>query len=105
MRGMTVNEIHASDAGVWLDGAMGWRNTYRVIRIAEGHGFEAIPELEDVISRLERYGQDDVTTEEWWDAVSLSDDATDHLNSLAPEGFWFEWDMGELRLVNEGERS
>ena len=39
----------------------------------------------------------------WEAAVELSDKATDYLQSLAPEGYVFEWETGELSLVQEEE--
>lgn len=33
----------------------------------------------------------------------IADEATDYLQGLAPEGYWFEWDAGELCLVRDDE--
>jgi hypothetical protein len=42
-----------------------------------------------------------------WEAVagqgSLSDKATEYLGGLAPVGYAFEWDMGELCLIESDD--
>ncbi len=93
-------------AGCWLDGHHGWHNIYRVIEIAQSYGFQVDDEDEAFIADWKRWRGGDMTAEEdknfedgYPEAMNdLSDAATDYLDSLAPDGMAFEWDMGELTL-------
>lgn len=96
-------QITPDMAGCWLDGHYGWHNTYRVVELAEEYGF---PLEAWEHAALDRYMDSDATdadTETVIGQGGLFDRATDYLNERAPEGFHFEWDMGELCLVNDGE--
>lgn len=106
-------KITADMAGVWLDGARGWYNTCFVVDIAQEWGFPLELEAELIVNAY-RNSADTLKLEEGrvietYDiseyANDIADDATEYLNSLAPEGFWFEWDMGELRLTDEPDES
>lgn len=98
-------QITPADAGCWLDGSQGWHNTYRVCQRAMDYGWLTgdAAERQAVISLIERYseGEQDIDLSE--SMSEASDDATDYLNSLAPEGYIFVWDAGELTLMTEGE--
>jgi hypothetical protein len=94
--------ITADQAGCWLDGAMGWHNTYRVIDLALSYGWldDDRPAQDAATADSMAYYQargcpdDDLT-----DRIhGLADDATDYLQSLAPDGYTFTWDAGELCL-------
>lgn len=94
------------EVGTWLDGRFGWHNLYRVVRIAEHHGFSVPEECREM---YEEYGKADYQPDDDDDVMGghggLADQATDFLNSLLPEAddsgtFWsFEWDMGEFSLA------
>lgn len=101
-------DITPDMAGCWLDGSMGWHNNYRVIDIAITHGWvpdDGFP----VVSRIRDAYEDDVDyindihegridiAGAMTDQGGYTDQATDYLNSVAPEGFYFEWD-GDLIL-------
>jgi hypothetical protein len=87
--------ITADQAGCWLDGAMGWHNTYRVVAIAETYGFR----LNDIDQETMREFRLDSTSADVCEAAhDIADDATDYLSDLAPDGYAFEWDDG-LYLV------
>lgn len=98
-------KITAADAGCWLDGSQGWHNTYRVCQRAMDYGWltsEAAQRAE-VIMLIERYseGEQDIDLSE---AMSeASDDATEYLNSIAPDDYSFVWDAGELSLMADDE--
>lgn len=91
--------ITPADAGCWLDGAMGWHNTYRVIYVAKSYGMEI---TDEDIKRVKLFEDSDGlvagTTDErldyFEDILELSNKATDYLDSLAPEGYHFVWDDG-----------
>lgn len=118
---MTDNvKITEADAGCWLDGSQGWHNNYRVIQRAAEYGWCPEDENpEDVGAAIELYknGQEgdtrtlaDGSTLRYEDACGwiidqggLSDAATDYLRSIAPEGYDFIWDAGELSLMSEAE--
>ena len=103
------NTIHESDAGCWLDGNQGWHNPYRAIYRAQQWGFTVTADDEEVIELYKRWHGGDMSAEEQkatdWaiEAVSgqggLCDKATEYLDSIAPEGFAFHWDAGELSLL------
>ena len=111
------NNITKADAGVWLDGAYGWTNTYRVIDTAVEYEFK----LSDLgVASLDAYktkdvvGLEDLTAEECaslggWDNIhelvsELSADATDYLQSLVTDDdLYFIWDAGELSLQEVDE--
>lgn len=112
-------KITPADAGTWLDGSQGWHNTYRVIERAFGYGWKPEDNREDIEKAVELYstGQDgdtrtlaDGSTLTYEDAAGwiidqagLSDAATEYLQSIAPEGYEFVWDAGELSLMQEDE--
>ena len=94
------------EPGMWLDGRFGWHNLYRVVQIAESHGFSVPEECWEVYEEFKaaNYRPDD-ENDVMGGHGGLADQATEFLNSLLPEvedseSFWsFEWDMGEFCLV------
>lgn len=85
--------------GCWLDGHMGWHNAYRVIERAEEYGFKVTDEDR---AEIEAYKESSGTSDS--EAIigqgELSDKATEWLEELAPKGYTFVWDMGELSLMS-----
>lgn len=103
----TNRKITADLAGCWLDGNQGWHNHYRVVELAVGYGLPLTAEDKAALAGYVEDRENGIDTEEAgerFEAVlgqgGLVDKATDHLESLAPSGFHFEWDMGELSLVS-----
>lgn len=111
--GDTVPAITPADAGCWLDGAQGWHNTYRVVYRAEAYGMTLTDDDRLVLDAYQdraaavalasgealNYG----SIAAW--AESMADSATDHLQSLAPEGYVFDWDDGlYLRAAGEADQ-
>lgn len=100
-------EITPEMAGTWLEGCHGWTNNYRAIDRAEEFGFVIPPEYAEALADYRENGPS--AHEGSWEAIigrrELCDMATDYLESLAPEGFTFEWDAGELSLIPEFEQS
>ena len=95
----TERTITEADAGTWLSGSMGWHNTYRVIDVARDYGFAVSPED---MQAVRRYADGDLSDQT--DTVfDLSAEATDYLQTLAPEGYAFDWDAGELNLIKIDE--
>lgn len=96
--------IEESEAGCWLDGNQGWNNTWRVIERAENYGFKVSDEDRALI---EKYKETSGTDEDAHEVISgqgeLSDKATEWLEELAPNGFTFVWDAGELSLMTDEE--
>jgi hypothetical protein len=94
--------ITAADAGCWFDGQYGWHNTYRVCERALDYGWldgqdDAKREAAEAIAEY-------VTAKGCSDALDeLNCDATDYLQSIAPAGYVFEWDAGELTMIHESE--
>ncbi len=102
--------ITEADAGTWLDGHWGWHNTYRVVEKAQAYGFKPTVADRKVIRAYEAEEASVVVAGrtldrgdigEW--AMEVSNDATDFLQSKAPEGYYFEWDSGELSLIKEDD--
>lgn len=98
--------LTAEDAGCFLDGVFGWHNNYRVIDLAMHYGwvpddgFPAVSRIRDAYEDGEDYvndGKIDVSGA-MSDQGGYVDQATDYLNSVAPPGYYFEWD-GDLNLV------
>jgi hypothetical protein len=89
-------------AGPWLDGNQGWHNHYRVVDIAQSYGWKGLDEWADGERTVARY-----RTNEWTDndhesmlgQGGIVDEATEYLETLAPDGHHFEWSMGELSLL------
>lgn len=96
----TRNKITEDQAGCWLDGHMGWHNLYRVVDIAEEYGFTLSEDDRSSVACYRACGESGAGMHgDCADAVyEISDDATEYLNTLAPEGYHFEWDAGELML-------
>jgi len=100
-------KILPSDAGTWLDGSMGWHNIYRVVDLARDYGFQLTEEEFRILKFFRGLKSlTAVSLNKWkenWDLVEemdqISTKAYEHLNSLAPDGFQFEWDGYELFLV------
>jgi hypothetical protein len=101
-------QITSAMAGTWLDGALGWHNAYRVVERAEAYGFKVPEEYQAALDDYrENHGPDWIESEDNVMMIhgqgDLSDQATDFLQEKAPEGYVFEWDAGELRLMHESE--
>lgn len=100
----TREAITPDMAGCWLEGSQGWTNTYRVVDRAQEYGFEITEEEREA---LDSYSQDPDADELAWETVEgqggLSDQATEYLQLLAPAGYVFVWDAGELSLVVESD--
>jgi hypothetical protein len=88
---------------VWLDGAHGWHNTYRVVDTAVVNGFKLDPTDSAIIERYRRGSTG-------WDCVGecgdteaaheISAEATEYLQSLVTDDYlMFVWDAGELSLT------
>ena len=98
-------KITAADAGCWLDGSQGWHNTYRVCDRAMDYGWLADEPTElDVMRELSARYEAGSTDGDIAEVMSESaDDATEYLNSIAPDGYSFVWDAGELSLMADDE--
>lgn len=98
-----IPEITPADAGPWLDGNQGWHNQYRVVDIAQSYGWKGLDDFEDAEAILARYRAGERTGEDV-DAMigqgGIVDEATEYLEGLAPVGYHFEWEMGELSLLS-----
>lgn len=101
-----TDKITEDMAGCWLDGHHGWHNTYRVVHRAMEWGFPLDSEDDAFIDQWIRWRGGDMNADEETEFEDgypehmdeLSDQATEYLQSLAPEGFAFDWDAGELSL-------
>jgi hypothetical protein len=99
---MTNLRISTAEAGTWLDGNQGWHNHYRVVDIAQSYGWKGLDEWEDGEGIVSRYRANEGTDDDHEAMIGqggLVDEATEYLESLAPFGHHFEWDMGELSLL------
>lgn len=102
-----TDKITADQTGCWLDGHMGWHNHYRVVELAFAYGWQPtdraeIQEACDVYCASGGMKHADM----FLDQGGLVDEATEYLDSIAPEGYYFDWDVGELCLVrSEDEES
>lgn len=96
----TDKAFNYTHVGCYLDGAMGWHNTYRVIDMAAEHGM-TLDELDrEAIGEYEF--RRDICDATVFDIVSeLADKATDYLQSITEPGLIWLWDMGELCLVED----
>jgi hypothetical protein len=85
-------------AGCWLDGAMGWHNSYRVVDVAVARGWPIT--VEDAAT-ADRYQASGGTTD--YEVIDdMVRDATDWLtDNVAPDGYTFEWVDGDLVLWSE----
>lgn len=111
---MSVSLIHptrprivftAADAGCYLDGHMGVYNNVRAIRLAQDHGMVLSEADEAAVSAFDAdpiYCDDDL-----WEAVigqgELVDKAIEYLDSISEHGLFWEWDAGELDLVDHSQ--
>jgi hypothetical protein len=118
----------ADDAGCYLDGCMGWHNTWRAVNLArdlgwkpsyEGASKKSLALYRRQVTRAVKFyaaGDTDATLNSKYETLTydqvaewitgqggLCDEATDYLNTLVPEGYVFNWDMGELSLIPESE--
>lgn len=94
--------IPHTEAGTWLEGSHGWTNSYRAVDRAEEWGWdlgkaegEDVTEVRRVVKAYREGVADDDDSEEM---IRISNDATDYLSSIAPWGYDFGWDAGELSL-------
>lgn len=92
-------------AGTWLDGHVGWANHYRVVDRAVQYGYNLKPEDEATLDAYVAWMRDEFRDPESSlpEAIigqgGLVDEVTEYLEGLAPRGYHFEWDMGELSLL------
>ena len=95
--------------GTWLEGTHGWTNTYRIVEIAQTHGFTLD---DDDLAALKWYkstsggcGEGTDAEESMAEAVmgqgGLSDKATDYMEEMLPGGWTLLWDAGELSLIRD----
>lgn len=96
-----------ADAGTWLDGSRGWANGYRVVlRACREWGWKVPEEHWDDWAPFAAAALGGRYDPILWAKANGDDDglvkkATEHLQSLAPEGYVFVWDAGELSLIAE----
>lgn len=104
---MTV-KIPESMIGPWLDGHFGWHTTYMAIDSAQTWGLGLSESDVDFVQEWKRWRNYDMKTAERADfeadgneeyIETLRERATDHLNSIAPDGTEFCWDMDEFSLL------
>ncbi|MFE0472615.1 hypothetical protein ACFW2V_13470 [Streptomyces sp. NPDC058947] len=104
---ITLKNGSTVGTGTWLDGHMGWHNTYRIIDIAESHGFAMGDEDRKALEWYKESsggcGDGTDAEENMAEAIigqgGLSDRASDHMEELLPDGWTLLWDAGELSLV------
>jgi hypothetical protein len=97
-----TEKITPDMAGTWLDGNQGWHNHHRVVDRAQAWGWKGLGEWEDGEEILTRYRANERTDDDIEVMIGqggIVDEATEYLEGLAPAGYHFEWDMGELSLV------
>lgn len=94
--------IPHTEAGTWLDGSHGWTNSYRVVDRAEAWGWdlgkadgEDVAEVRRIVQAYRDGVADDDDSEEM---IRISNEATDYLCGIAPWGYTFGWEAGELSL-------
>lgn len=93
--------ISADREGCWLDGKSGWRNSGRVIILAIDYGFKPPEGIGPTIRLVNQYmsGADMPGQISLYEAIdSLAEAATDYMSSVAPDGYYFEWEAYELTL-------
>lgn len=98
---ITDREITPDMAGTWLDSWHDWHNSYRVIDHAVEFGFQVPGEYYTALQEYRKDGGADMSDDDYESITGqggLSDMATEFLNNRAPQGYSFEWNMGELGL-------
>lgn len=103
---ITLKNGNTVESGTWLDGAKGWRNSYRIIDIAEEYGMELDDDARAAVEWYRSTGDsdagasdDDLTRLEIVTGQGgLSDRATEYMQELLPDGWTLLWDDG-LSLV------
>lgn len=95
-----IPKITPDMAGCWLDGAFGWKNTYRLITVAEAYGFE----LDEIYERplVDKYGDAGLPAPSFDEAElidAMAQDALEYLNDRAPAGYIFEYIANELVML------
>lgn len=90
------------ESGCYLDGSQGWHNSYRVVDLAERHGFQVEPEARKLIADYIGWHESGDPMPDDLDYATamdeLSDEATDYLGSLLAEDDHREWDWDEGAL-------
>jgi hypothetical protein len=98
---MADNKITPNMAGTWLDGSAGWHNNYRVVYKAVGWGgFNLTEEESRIVHAYSQDGGPSMDVDDLYVMDGLTERATEHFQSLAPEGYGFIWDAGELSMVH-----
>ena len=93
-------KIKAEDAGTWLDGRFGWTNGYRCVERAVSWGWKIPEEYAEAWAAFEaNHGDHDLWCDANGDDGGFVDAATDYLQGVAPDGYVFRWDAGELSLT------
>lgn len=108
---MTSYRFTTADTGCYLDGALGWHNTYRIVDLAESEGWHVSPNDRLYVDAY-RAAADSMTSPETGDEISRSEiadavyeiatEAFDYLNTLCEPGVSFEWIDGGLDLLDDG---
>lgn len=91
----------SNDTGTYLDGSLGWHNTYRVVELAVSHGM-VLDEAD--LHVLSQYKLGEVQDTDILDEVDdLADKAVEHLESVTDDDVIWERDAGELILWDKAE--
>lgn len=94
-----MTEFGEAHTGVWLDGAGGWLNQYRVIDLAMGYGMQLSDEDTRLISDYRGESFTLILTIDVAECIGgLADKATEYLQELCAPGYVLTWDAGELSL-------
>ena len=90
--------------GCWLSGSTTYTSaefSVKIVEIALEHGMEILKEVWDADVPKFLDGTADIDALE--DLASISDAAMDYLDSLLPEGYYFEFDDGLYLRKEEGD--
>lgn len=91
----------AKDRGVHLDGAHGWHNNYRVVDMALSYGMILDERDHADLAAYKAGDASDEANGAVIDQGGLVDQATEFLDEITEPGSSWEWDMGELSLVQD----
>jgi hypothetical protein len=89
--------ISPADAGCWLDECLGWYNNFRCVELAINTGMDPTEAEYAVIDQtFKAYMNEDRPLNPEYGMSEIVDKATDHLSTIAPKGYHFEWSDGGL---------
>lgn len=104
---ITLKNGNEVEPGCWLDGALGWHNSYRIVDTAVHHGMELDAEEKAIVDAYRKSGESDMDDSD--EALNdleamagqggITDKAIDYIGEQLPDGWVLRVEMCEYVVL------